>query len=159
MQSLSQQFPESDWIVAQAAVAQYNLRNFDGAQELFEDLIERDPHRVEVILFAHTLVWHGQYYTQLAHAEPLEHVSAVSCVASVGALLVPRTPTYESVKAVSVYTSQLPACLQKLRACDWCWNTSTKQTLRPLPQAQYMFVHRVWIHILTSFMYKRTSQL
>lgn len=51
MQSLSQQFPESDWIVAQAAVAQYNLRNFDGAQELFEDLIERDPHRVEVMLF------------------------------------------------------------------------------------------------------------
>ena len=50
VQSLSQQFPESDWIVAQAAVAQYNLRNFDGAQELFEDLIERDPHRVEVML-------------------------------------------------------------------------------------------------------------
>ena len=50
VQSLSQQFPESDWIVAQAAVAQYNLRNFDGAQELFEDLIERDPHRVEVRL-------------------------------------------------------------------------------------------------------------
>lgn len=48
VQTLSQQFPESDWIVAQAAVAQYNLRNFDGAQELFEDLIERDPHRVEV---------------------------------------------------------------------------------------------------------------
>lgn len=47
-QTLSQQFPESDWIVAQAAVAQYNLRNFDDAQELFEDLIERDPHRVEV---------------------------------------------------------------------------------------------------------------
>ena len=52
VQSLSQQFPESDWIVAQAAVAQYNLRNFDGAQELFEDLIERDPHRLEVKLRA-----------------------------------------------------------------------------------------------------------
>ena len=48
LQTLSQQFPESDWIVAQAAVAQYNLRNFDDAQELFEDLIERDPHRIEV---------------------------------------------------------------------------------------------------------------
>ena len=48
VQTLSQQFPESDWIVAQAAVAQYNLRNFDDAQELFEELIERDPHRVEV---------------------------------------------------------------------------------------------------------------
>ena len=50
VQTLSQQFPESDWIVGQAAVAQYNLRNFDDAQELFEDLIERDPHRVEVRL-------------------------------------------------------------------------------------------------------------
>ena len=39
--------------MAQAAVAQYNLRNFDGAQELFEDLIERDPHRVEVSLCLH----------------------------------------------------------------------------------------------------------
>ena len=57
VQTLSQQFPESDWIVAQAAVAQYNLRNFDDAQELFEDLIERDPHRVEVrpLLCAHVL--------------------------------------------------------------------------------------------------------
>lgn len=59
MQSLAQQFPESDWVVAQAAVAQYNLRNFDGAQELFEDLIERDPHRVEVFcLTTHpSLAW------------------------------------------------------------------------------------------------------
>lgn len=48
LQTLSQSFPESDWIVAQAAMAQYNLRNFDDAQELFEDLIERDPHRIEV---------------------------------------------------------------------------------------------------------------
>ena len=65
VQTLSQQFPESDWIVAQAAVAQYNLRNFDDAQELFEDLIERDPHRVEVNLLLHCLdcvhkaLWHA----------------------------------------------------------------------------------------------------
>ena len=59
LQTLSQQFPESDWIVAQAAVAQYNLRNFDDAQELFEDLIERDPHRIEVRFtpFHYLLAW------------------------------------------------------------------------------------------------------
>jgi len=34
-------------VAAAAAAAQYNLRNFDEAQELFEDLLERDPHRVE----------------------------------------------------------------------------------------------------------------
>ena len=65
VQTLSQQFPESDWIVAQAAVAQYNLRNFDDAQELFEDLIDRDPHRVEVTLLLHCsdcmhkALWHA----------------------------------------------------------------------------------------------------
>ena len=48
VQALSEQFPRSDWIVAQAATAQYSLRNFDDAQELFEDLLERDPERVEV---------------------------------------------------------------------------------------------------------------
>ena len=48
LQALSEQFPRSDWIVAQAATAQYSLRNFDDAQELFEDLLERDPERVEV---------------------------------------------------------------------------------------------------------------
>jgi len=42
--------------VAQAAVAQYNLRNFDDAQELFEDLIERDPHRVEVRLILRAML-------------------------------------------------------------------------------------------------------
>ncbi len=42
--------------MAQAAVAQYNLRNFDDAQELFEDLIERDPHRVEVRLILRAML-------------------------------------------------------------------------------------------------------
>lgn len=47
-QILSAQFPGSEWITTAAASAHYNLRNFDEAQELFEDLLERDPHRVEV---------------------------------------------------------------------------------------------------------------
>ena len=48
MQALLEHFPGSTWLVAQAASAQYNLRNFDEAQALFEDLMARDPHRVEV---------------------------------------------------------------------------------------------------------------
>lgn len=48
VQSLAAQFPGSDWVTNAAATAQYNLRNFDEAQELFEDLLERDPHRIEV---------------------------------------------------------------------------------------------------------------
>jgi anaphase-promoting complex subunit 8 len=34
-------------VTGAAAAAQYGLRNFDEAQELFEDLLERDPHRIE----------------------------------------------------------------------------------------------------------------
>ena len=47
-QDLTAEFPDSDWISATAALAQYNLRNFDEAQELYEDLLERDPHRIDV---------------------------------------------------------------------------------------------------------------
>ena len=48
LQDLTAQFPESDWISATAALAQYNLRNFDEAQELYEDLLESDPYRIDV---------------------------------------------------------------------------------------------------------------
>ena len=48
LQDLTPEFPDSDWISATAALAQYNLRNFDEAQELYEDLLERDPHRIDV---------------------------------------------------------------------------------------------------------------
>jgi len=48
LQDLTAEFPDSDWISATAALAQYNLRNFDEAQELYEDLLERDPHRIDV---------------------------------------------------------------------------------------------------------------
>ena len=47
VQALAEDFPNSEWLVSQAALAQYNLRNFDTAQELFEDLLVRDPHRIE----------------------------------------------------------------------------------------------------------------
>ena len=43
---LSQMFPDSSYVLAQKALAQYNLRNFDEAQELFEQLTAADPHRL-----------------------------------------------------------------------------------------------------------------
>mmetsp|Transcript_16313 Transcript_16313/g.31650 ORF Transcript_16313/g.31650 Transcript_16313/m.31650 type:complete len:616 (-) Transcript_16313:247-2094(-) len=44
---LSEMFPRSSYVLAQQALAQYNLRNFDEAQEHFEVLIARDPHRLQ----------------------------------------------------------------------------------------------------------------
>lgn len=49
LQELSGLFPNSEWVLGQAAVAQYNLRNFDMAQSLFEELRLRDPYRTEVL--------------------------------------------------------------------------------------------------------------
>lgn len=43
-----QLFPGSDWVSSAAAQAHYNMRNFDEAQQLFEDVYARDPHRLEV---------------------------------------------------------------------------------------------------------------
>lgn len=43
-----QTFPGSDWVTSQAALAHYNCRNFDTAQALYEDLLERDPWRLQV---------------------------------------------------------------------------------------------------------------
>lgn len=40
-------FPASDWVLCYTATAHYNLRNFNIAQELFEELRQRDPHRME----------------------------------------------------------------------------------------------------------------
>lgn len=46
-----------------AAAAHYNMRNFDEAQRLYEDLLGRDPHRVEVSghkVFAYCSVLRGR---------------------------------------------------------------------------------------------------
>ncbi|KAL4446289.1 hypothetical protein ABPG77_003096 [Micractinium sp. CCAP 211/92] len=47
LQGLSNDFPRSDAVIQLAALAHYNLQNFDEAQELFEELLQRDPHRIE----------------------------------------------------------------------------------------------------------------
>lgn len=48
LEELAPRFPASDVLVQLAAEAHYNLQNFDEAQALFEDLLARDPHRLEV---------------------------------------------------------------------------------------------------------------
>jgi len=47
LQDLADLFPASDWVLSQTATAQYQLRNFDMAQALFEELRQRDPNRIE----------------------------------------------------------------------------------------------------------------
>ncbi|GMI06598.1 hypothetical protein TrVE_jg7936 [Triparma verrucosa] len=42
-------FPNSNYLKAQTALAYYNLRDFDRAQEQFLELCERDPFRLEMI--------------------------------------------------------------------------------------------------------------
>lgn len=44
---LGEMFPKSTYVLAQTALAQYNMRNFDEAQDLFEKLRSRDPHRLQ----------------------------------------------------------------------------------------------------------------
>ena len=60
-QALSVAFPRSEWVIMQAATAHYHLRNFDEAQEFFESLLERDPHRIEACAFCDRSIvtpWH-----------------------------------------------------------------------------------------------------
>ncbi len=64
--------------MAQAAVAQYNLRNFDDAQELFEDLIERDPHRVEVRLILRAMLM--VQYTCMSEPKLFTQVTGLCCI-------------------------------------------------------------------------------
>jgi anaphase-promoting complex subunit 8 len=45
---VAQLFPGSDWVAGNAALAHYNMRNFDEAQALYEDLLARDPARLAV---------------------------------------------------------------------------------------------------------------
>ena len=47
-QGLSDEFLRGEAVILLAALAHYNLQNFDEAQELFEGLLLRDPHRIEV---------------------------------------------------------------------------------------------------------------
>ncbi|MCO5606730.1 hypothetical protein L7F22_060920 [Adiantum nelumboides] len=45
--SLHAVFQNSDYILCQIATAHYNLREFDNAERLFEELLQTDPYRME----------------------------------------------------------------------------------------------------------------
>ncbi|KAK9812215.1 hypothetical protein WJX73_004699, partial [Symbiochloris irregularis] len=67
LQALAETFPESEWLIAQAALAQYNLRNFDTAQELFEDLLKRDPNRIESMDTYSNILYVKEEFVPLSH--------------------------------------------------------------------------------------------
>ncbi|PRP73557.1 phosphoenolpyruvate carboxykinase [Planoprotostelium fungivorum] len=46
-EGLRSQFPNNDYVLSQIATANYNSREFDAAEQLFEQLFDRDPHRLE----------------------------------------------------------------------------------------------------------------
>jgi hypothetical protein len=59
MQALAPEFPGTEFVPYHVALAHANLQNFDEAQEMFDELLERDPHRIEVG-GPHVCVWGGE---------------------------------------------------------------------------------------------------
>lgn len=45
---LAERFPSSDALLQGAAMAQNNLHNYEEAQQLFEELLKKDPFRIDV---------------------------------------------------------------------------------------------------------------
>ena len=46
-QTLQSEFPKSDYLTAQVAVAHYNLREYDISESQFEGMLKTDPYRIE----------------------------------------------------------------------------------------------------------------
>ena len=64
---LSEIFKRSSSILTKCAIAQYNLREFDEAEELFERVIEVDPHRIEGIDAYSNILYVKEDFAKLAH--------------------------------------------------------------------------------------------
>ena len=60
-------FPKSEYVLAQAATAHYNLRQFDEAQDLFESLHRRSPHRIESMDTYSNILYVKEAYAGLSH--------------------------------------------------------------------------------------------
>ncbi|QDZ24131.1 subunit 8 of anaphase-promoting complex [Chloropicon primus] len=60
-------FPNSEYILAQAATAHYNLRQFDEAQNLFELLHRKSPHRIESMDTYSNILYVKEAYAGLSH--------------------------------------------------------------------------------------------
>jgi len=60
-------FPDSSYILAQKALAQYNLRNFDEAQDFFEVLTSKDPHRLHNMDTYSNILYVKECKAELSH--------------------------------------------------------------------------------------------
>ena len=55
------------YVLAQAATAHYNLRQFDEAQSLFETLHKKSPHRIESMDIYSNILYVKEAYAALSH--------------------------------------------------------------------------------------------
>ncbi|EFA82826.1 anaphase promoting complex subunit 8 [Heterostelium album PN500] len=81
--NLSKTFPNSTYIAAQNAIGHYNLREYGVAEELFEKILEIEPHRLESIdVYSNILYVHNNKanLSMLAHkAMTTEKYSPETC--------------------------------------------------------------------------------
>jgi anaphase-promoting complex subunit 8 len=68
-------FPRSDHILAQTATAHYNLRDFDEAEGLFEELLRSDPYRIEGMDIYSNILYVKECFAALSH---LAHKSVLT---------------------------------------------------------------------------------
>ncbi|CAM6019838.1 unnamed protein product [Sphagnum balticum] len=74
-QTLHPLFPHSDHILAQTATAHYNLRDFDEAEGLFEELLRSDPYRLEGMDTYSNILYVKECFAALSH---LAHKSVLT---------------------------------------------------------------------------------
>jgi len=67
LQELYEQFPNSTHVIMQSATAHYNLRNFDDAQALFQDLLEHDEFRVDGMDIFSNILYVKECFAELSH--------------------------------------------------------------------------------------------
>ncbi|EFJ14516.1 hypothetical protein SELMODRAFT_268860 [Selaginella moellendorffii] len=65
--SLHAMFPVSDYVLAQTATAHYNLREFDEAEGLFEELLRTDPYRIEGMDMYSNILYVKECFAALSH--------------------------------------------------------------------------------------------
>ena len=129
MQELLGHFPGSTWLIAQAALAQYNLRNFDESQALYEDLVERDPYRIEVHTAAvrgvqtgrsalqhgarrrlAALLEHGTYHNPMQPADLLHSLHRLTAVACSRARAASVSGPSQGIPCTPIRTADQPLC-------------------------------------------------
>eukprot|EP01018_Ginkgo_biloba_P038683 Gb_03388 [translate_table: standard] len=66
-EKLEDSFPLSDYVFAQAATAHYNLRDFDEAERIFEELLKSDPYRIEGMDTYSNILYVKESFAHLSH--------------------------------------------------------------------------------------------